>query len=130
MDGSPRFAVGSKVELLGSKLGLAVATGGAYRRRMATETATTRRASMASYDDLASRLRGDPFLPDSPGYDAAGRIWNGAIARRPACIARCSGVADVVEAVRFARHRELLVAVRSGGHGVGGHALCDDGLVI
>jgi FAD/FMN-containing dehydrogenase len=70
------------------------------------------------------------ILPADPGYDAARAIWNGAIDRRPACIARCTGVADVVAAVGFARERDLLVAVRSGGHGVGGHALCDDGLVI
>ena len=82
------------------------------------------------YDALASVFRGELVLPESPGYDEARRIWNGAIDRRPACIARCSGVADIVEAVRFARQRELLVAVRSGGHGVGGHALCDGGLVI
>jgi FAD/FMN-containing dehydrogenase len=69
-------------------------------------------------------------LPAGPAYDAARAIWNGAIDRRPACIARCTGVADVVAAVRFARARELAVAVRSGGHGVGGHALCDDGLVV
>ena len=85
---------------------------------------------MTGYDDLASVFGGELLLPEGPGYDAARRIWNGAIDRRPACVARCSGVADVVEAVRFARQRDLLVSVRSGGHGVGGHALCDDGLVI
>src|SRR5262245_65409136 len=85
---------------------------------------------LTGYDDFASVFRGELLLPESPGYDTARRIWNGAIDRRPACIARCTGVADVVAAVRFARERDLLVSVRSGGHGVGGHALCDGGLVI
>ena len=83
-----------------------------------------------AFDELGGSFRGELLLPTSRGYDTARRIWNGAIDRRPACIARCTGVADVVAAVRFARERDLLVAVRSGGHGVGGHALCDGGLVI
>ena len=45
-------------------------------------------------------------------------------------IVRCSGVADVVQAVKFARANDLLVAVRGGGHNVAGRALCDDGIVI
>jgi FAD/FMN-containing dehydrogenase len=79
---------------------------------------------------LAGSLEGELIAPGHAAYDEARRIWNGAIDRSPACIARCTGVADVVAAVRFARERDLLVAVRSGGHGVGGHALCDGGLVI
>jgi FAD/FMN-containing dehydrogenase len=79
---------------------------------------------------LAEAFRGELLLPASPAYDTARRIWNGAIDRHPACIARCTGVADVVAAVRFAREHDLLVAVRSGGHGVAGHAVCDGGLVI
>ncbi len=75
-------------------------------------------------------LHGQLLLPASPGYDAARGIWNGAIDRRPACIARCSGVADVVEAVRFARGHDLEVAIRGGGHNVAGTAVCDDGIVI
>ena len=82
------------------------------------------------FDGLGRSFRGELVLPADPGYDSARRIWNGAIDRRPGCIARCTGVADVVAAVRFARERDLLVAVRSGGHGVGGQALCDGGLVI
>jgi FAD/FMN-containing dehydrogenase len=83
-----------------------------------------------AFDELGESLRGELLLPTSPGYDTARSIWNGAIDRHPAGIARCTGVADVVAAVRFAGARDLVVAVRSGGHGVGGHALCDDGLVI
>jgi FAD/FMN-containing dehydrogenase len=95
---------------------------------MATETA---RVAAATDDErLRNSVHGPVIGPEDEGYDEARSIWNGAIDRRPACIARCTGVADVVAAVRFARERDLLVAVRSGGHGVGGHALCDGGLVI
>jgi FAD/FMN-containing dehydrogenase len=96
---------------------------------MATET-TTLAAPISDLGRLRHSTCGPVFTPDDEGYDAARAIWNGAIDRRPACIARCTGVADVVAAVRFARERDLAVAVRSGGHGVGGHALCDGGLVI
>jgi FAD/FMN-containing dehydrogenase len=75
-------------------------------------------------------FRGELLLPTSPGYDTVRRIWNGAIDRRPARIARCSGVADVVAAVRFAREHDLEIAVRGGGHNVGGTAVCDDGIVV
>ena len=87
-------------------------------------------ARATDLERLRNSIRGLVIGPDDEGYDEARSIWNGAIDRRPVCIARCTGVADVVAAVRFARERELLVAVRSGGHGVGGHALCDGGLVI
>jgi FAD/FMN-containing dehydrogenase len=83
-----------------------------------------------AFDELGESFSGELLLPTGPGYDTARGLWNGAIDRRPACIARCTGVADVVAAVRFARERGLLVAVRSGGHGVAGHAVCDGGLVI
>ena len=95
-----------------------------------TETATPDQATGTDVERLRESVQGSVFAPGDAGYDAARRIWNGAIDRRPACIARCTGVADVVAAVRVARERDLLVAVLSGGHGVGGHALCDDGLVI
>ena len=80
--------------------------------------------------DLARHFRGDLIRPGDAQYDAARRIWNGAIDRRPGLIARCTGVADVRAAVRFAREHDLLVAVRGGGHNVAGTAVCDDGLVI
>jgi FAD/FMN-containing dehydrogenase len=81
-------------------------------------------------DDLASRLRGDLARTGDPGYEPARQLWNGMIDRRPALIARCAGAEDVVAAVNFARDNELLLAVRGGGHGVAGQAVCDGGLVI
>ena len=83
-----------------------------------------------AFDELGGSFRGELLLPTSPGYETARRIWNGAIDRHPACIARCTGVADVVAAVRFARDHDLEIAVRGGGHNVAGTAVCDDGVAI
>ena len=82
------------------------------------------------FGELGGSVRGELLLPTGPGYDSARAIWNGAVDRRPACIARCTGVADVVAAVRFARRHDREIAVRGGGHNVAGTAVCDDGLVI
>ena len=79
---------------------------------------------------LRARFRGALLRPGEEGYDEARRVWNGAIDRRPALIARCAGADDVVEAVRFAREQDLPVSVRGGGHAVAGHAVCDDGVMI
>jgi FAD/FMN-containing dehydrogenase len=84
----------------------------------------------ARSSDLRMRIAGDVLEPGNAGYDEARRIWNGDIDRRPRFIARCADAADVAEAVRFARDRELLATVRGGGHGISGHAVCDDGLLI
>jgi FAD/FMN-containing dehydrogenase len=70
------------------------------------------------------------LLPDDAEYDATRGIWNGMIDRRPSVIVRCHGVADAIAAVNFARDHGLLVAVRGGGHGVSGHAVCDGGMMI
>jgi FAD/FMN-containing dehydrogenase len=81
-------------------------------------------------DGLDREFAGELLRPGERGFEEARRIWNGAIDRRPGLIARCARVADVAAAVRFARERDLLVAVRGGGHGVSGHAVCDGGVVI
>ena len=81
-------------------------------------------------ESLKSTFRGDLLQPEDPGYDDARRIWNASIDKRPKFIARCSGVADVVDAINFGRENNLLTAIRGGGHNVGGRALCDDGLVV
>jgi hypothetical protein len=59
-------------------------------------------------------FRGDVIGPDHHDYDAARAVWNGTVDRRPRLIARCSGTADVAAAVRFARDRDLEIAVRGG----------------
>lgn len=95
---------------------------------MATTTVTP--IGNAAVEDLRSRFRGTLIRPDDRSYEEARQIWNGDIDRRPGLIARCAGPADVIAAVRFARERDLLVAVRGGGHSYAGHSVCDDGLMI
>jgi FAD/FMN-containing dehydrogenase len=79
---------------------------------------------------LRTRFRGALLRPGEEGYEEARRVWNGAVDRRPALIARCAGADDAVEAVRFARDHDLPVSVRGGGHAVAGHAVVDGGLMI
>src|ERR671933_2467000 len=93
-------------------------------------TIENRAIGARAVESLRALFRGALLRPGEEGYDEARRIWNGAIDRRPALIARCAGADDVVEAVRFARERDLLVSVRAGGHAVAGHAVCDGGLMI
>jgi FAD/FMN-containing dehydrogenase len=73
---------------------------------------------------------GDVLTPTSPGYDQARSIWNGMVDRRPAVIVRCHTRDDVIRAIRLARDRNLLVAIRGGGHNIAGSAMVDDGMVI
>ena len=75
-------------------------------------------------------LRGELIRPGDEGYDEARKVWNGMIDRRPALIARCAGVADVIAAVNFAREQQLPVAIRGGSHNVTGNAVCEGGAVI
>ncbi len=86
--------------------------------------------STTTFDGLRSRFRGALLRPGEEGYDEARRVWNGAIDRRPALVARCAGTDDVVTAVRFARAQGLDLSVKGGGHSVAGHAVCDDGLML
>lgn len=80
--------------------------------------------------EFSARLRGRLISPGDVDYDEARSIQNGLIDRRPALLVRCSGAADVIEAVNFARQHDLLVSVLGGGHGVAGSAINDGGIVI
>jgi FAD/FMN-containing dehydrogenase len=86
--------------------------------------------STAIVEEFKLKLRGQLLTATDSGYDEARQIWNGMHDKKPALIARCSGVADVIDSVNFARDNNLLVAVRGGGHNVAGSASCDGGIMI
>ena len=83
-----------------------------------------------SVDALAERMAGTVLAPGHEDYDAARRVWNGMIDKRPAAIARCESAGDVAAAVRFAAEHDIELSVRGGGHNVAGSALVDGGLVV
>jgi hypothetical protein len=81
-------------------------------------------------DQLKTALRGELIHPSDAAFDSARKVHNGMIDRRPALIAKCSDVADVMACVNFARNSKMLVSIRGGGHNAGGLGICDGGLVI
>lgn len=87
------------------------------------------RASSGTMQEIAD-FRGELIRPGDEGYDVSRTVFNAMIDRKPAMIARCAGVADVIAAVNFARESGLPVAVRGGGHSVPGYGTCDGGIVI
>jgi FAD/FMN-containing dehydrogenase len=93
-------------------------------------TVTEIRLDDAAVTELTRSFAGELLRPGDPEHDEHRRVWNGSIDRVPALIARCTGVADVMAAVRFARQSGLSVAVRGGGHSFPGLSVCDGGLVI
>ncbi|AEH61170.1 FAD linked oxidase domain protein [Methanosalsum zhilinae DSM 4017] len=84
----------------------------------------------AALEELRRDFKGQILLPSDPAYNDARQIYNGMIDRRPAIIAQCNEVEDVVQAVLFGRKHDLEIAVRSGGHSVEGWGLTDGGIVI
>jgi FAD/FMN-containing dehydrogenase len=93
-------------------------------------TGTEIELEKAAIKELGESMTGPVLLSGHPDYDGARTIWNGMHDKRPALIARCLNSEDVSNAVTFARERELLVAVRGGGHSWPGKSICDDGLMI
>ncbi len=83
-----------------------------------------------SLEPLAGSVRGAVLAPGDVGYDDARRVWNGRFDRRPAAIVRCTGAADVVAAIGFARDAGLPLAVKGGGHSYAGEAALEGGLLI
>jgi FAD/FMN-containing dehydrogenase len=86
--------------------------------------------SRQSIDKLVRVFAGEIILPGTRQYASARKVWNRAVNKYPAIIARCAHRDDVIRAVEFARRNRLLTAVRSGGHSFAGYGVCDGGLVI
>ena len=87
-------------------------------------------ALASAVEFLRGAMRGEVLTAADDGYDAARAVWNAMIDRRPLLIVRARGVADVIDAVNFARDHGLPVSIKGGGHNVAGHAVCDGGLMI
>src|SRR5216110_1618508 len=98
------------------------------RSKRTGETAMTSVSEAATA--LAGTFSGQLLQPGAVGYEEARRVHNGLIDKRPALIARCLGVADVIDAVRLARNLGLEIAVRGGAHNVAGKATVEGGLMI
>jgi FAD/FMN-containing dehydrogenase len=79
---------------------------------------------------LQKLINGNVLTDGDPGYEAARKVWNGMIDRKPALIAQCTSSNDIAAAVKFARKNNLIVSVRGGGHNVAGNAVCEAGLMI
>ena len=84
----------------------------------------------AAITELGDSLGGQLMLSGHPQYDTARMLWNGMHDKRPALIAQCESARDVSHAITFARERDLLVAVRGGGHSWPGKSVCEGGLMI
>jgi FAD/FMN-containing dehydrogenase len=81
-------------------------------------------------EKFRANFSGQVVTPGDADYDRARTVWNGAIDRKPAVIARCTTAEQVAQALQFARRSGLEVAVRGGGHNYAGHGVCDGGLMI
>lgn len=79
---------------------------------------------------LRSRIRGEVIAPTDSGYDEVRKIWNAMIESRPGLIVRCTGTADVMQAVRYAKEHGLLVSVRGAGHNIAGKSIHDGAMLI
>src|SRR5215213_9854521 len=84
--------------------------------KMTSTNGSTTNLNSETIDTFRSSLRGNIVTPESLDYDTARKIWNGMVDERPAIIVKCSGTADVINAVKFANEHQLLVAVKGAGH--------------
>jgi FAD/FMN-containing dehydrogenase len=98
-------------------------------RMVTTNTAETA-LSETAVEAFRASLRGELLTPESAGYDESRTVWNAMIDRKPALVARCLGVADVIASVQFAREHDLLLCIKGGGHNIAGLATADGALML
>ena len=84
----------------------------------------------STLESLVDSVRGEVLQPSDDGYDDARTVWNGTVDKRPALIVRCTGPADVMQSVEFAREHDINLSVKSSGHMTTGNAVCDDGITL
>lgn len=97
---------------------------------MTTQAETLAGVEEEALASFVATVRGPVLRPGEAGYDDAREIWNALIDRRPALVVQCSGAADVVDAVNFAREHDLVLSIKGGAHNVAGNAVNDGGMVI
>lgn len=95
-----------------------------------TGTGNTVLLEQSALKELKDSLRGRLLLSGNEGYDAARRVLNPTIDKHPALIIQPSGAADIMNAVKFAKQRNMLVAVKCGGHSFSGKSTCEGGMQI
>lgn len=135
MDRRSFLAATAAASALASTRSLAAAQAAQARPNLQPVEAVTLRGGKISLtapevEELRAALRGPLITRGDADYEQVRRVWNAAIDRRPAMVARCLGAADVVTCVKFARSHDLLTSIRCGGHSSAGRAVCDDGLMI
>ena len=133
-----RFVQTSLAAAIGASLPFSRGLGAILSRSMAVDadidaitgdgaSVTLKRAAV---QELGESLRGNLLLPGHSAYDEARRVLNASISKYPALIVQPRGVADIRNAVDFARDSNLLVAVKCGGHSHSGKSTCDGGMMI
>jgi FAD/FMN-containing dehydrogenase len=86
--------------------------------------------SSPQFESFRKEVRGSVITEEDKGYEEARKVWNGMIDKKPGLIVKCTGNADVIQTIKFARNQNLKLSVRGGSHNVSGNAVCDDGVVI
>jgi len=125
------------IEIFGAEVAPAVRELVAAERRSSGTVPAERRRSPAAlaarrpgiaYDDLPPSLAERAVEPGDRGYEKVRSTY--VHPGRPGLVLRPRNSEEVAEAITFAREQDVPMAIRSGGHGFGGRATNDGGIVI